>query len=146
MAAAASRPRAAGRPAARSVLPLLAVLLVAANLRAPISAVGPVLPEIGRDTALAHWQLGLLSSLPVAAFAVCSPFGHRLAQRFGTDRTLVGALLVLGLGTVLRSTLRRHGLTRCCWVGPSCSAPPSPWATCSCRWWCDATSLGACRR
>lgn len=104
MAAGASRPRAAGRPLARSVLPLLAVLLIAANLRAPISAVGPVLPEIGRDTAMTPWQLGLLSSLPVAAFAVCSPFGHRLAQRLGTDRALVGTLLVLGLGTVLRST------------------------------------------
>ena len=104
MAAEASRPSETKRFARRSVLALLAVLLVAANLRAPISAVGPVLPDIGRDTGMAPWQLGSLSSLPVAAFAVCSPFGHRLAQRFGTDSVLIGALLVLGVGTVLRST------------------------------------------
>lgn len=103
MAAEASRPYEIKRYACRSVFALLAVLFVAANLRAPISAVGPVLPNIGRDTGMAPWQLGLLSSLPVAAFAICSPFGHRLAQRFGTDRILVAALLVLGLGTALRS-------------------------------------------
>lgn len=91
------------RSTLRVVLPLLAVLLVAANLRAPVSAVGPVLPEIGDETGLPPWMLGVLSSLPVAAFSACSSFGHRLARRLGTDRVLIVALLVLGAGMLLRS-------------------------------------------
>lgn len=104
MAADSSRSAVAPRAVVRRVLPLLAVLLLAANLRAPIAAVGPVLPEIGEDTGMAPWLLGVLSALPVAAFAACSPFGHRLASRIGIDRVLVVALLVLGAGTLLRST------------------------------------------
>lgn len=82
---------------------LLGVLVVAANLRALISAVGPVLPVIGEDTGMSPVQLGVLAAAPVAAFAAVSPLVHRLAQRFGVNRTLFGSLLLLAAGTVLRS-------------------------------------------
>ncbi|MGY1719089.1 MFS transporter [Blastococcus sp. SYSU DS0552] len=82
---------------------LVGVLAVAINLRALISAVGPVLPFIGEDTGMSPVQLGVLAAAPVAAFAVVSPLVHALASRFGVDRTLFGSMLVLGAGTVIRS-------------------------------------------
>jgi CP family cyanate transporter-like MFS transporter len=79
------------------------VLLVAANLRAVIAAVGPVLPTVAADTQLSPSALGALLALPVAAFAVFSPMVHTVAARFGTDRTVFGALALLAVGTVVRS-------------------------------------------
>jgi MFS transporter, CP family, cyanate transporter len=91
-----------GRAASYGLL-LLSVLLVAANLRAVIAAVGPVLPTVAADTKLSPTSLGVLVALPVAAFALFSPMVHTVAARFGTDRTIFGALALLVGGTVLRS-------------------------------------------
>lgn len=101
-----TRPATDGRPVRRALssgLLLVSVLLVAANLRAVIAAVGPVLPTIADDTGLSPTALGVLVALPVAAFAVFSPMVHRVAARFGTDRTVLVALAMLTVGTVVRS-------------------------------------------
>lgn len=82
---------------------LVGVLVLAANLRAVISAVGPVLPVIGEDTGMSPAGLGVLAAAPVAAFAVVSPLVHGLAQRFGVERTLFGSMLLLAAGTLIRS-------------------------------------------
>ncbi len=72
----------------------MGVLVVAANLRAVISAVGPVLPVIGDDTGMSSSELGFLAAAPVVSFALVSPVVHAAAQRFGTDRTLLGSAAV----------------------------------------------------
>lgn len=82
---------------------VLTVLLVAANLRPAITVVGPVLDRIGEDTGMAPAALGVLGAVPVFAFGVVSPLVHRLSERWGLERTILGALIVLGLGTALRS-------------------------------------------
>ncbi len=84
-------------------LPLVGVLVVAANLRALISAVGPVLPVIGDDTGMSPSQLGLLAAAPVVSFALVSPVVHASAQRFGTDRTLFWSMGLLAAGSMIRS-------------------------------------------
>lgn len=82
---------------------MLAVLLLAANLRAPITAVGPVLGEVRASLGLSAGIGGLLTSLPLLAFAALSPFAPALGRRFGLERVLFGALLLLAGGMVLRS-------------------------------------------
>lgn len=84
-------------------LAVLGVLLLAANLRAPITAVGPVLAEIRQTLGLSAWVGGLLTSLPLLAFAALSPFAPALGRRFGLERVLFGALLLLAGGIALRS-------------------------------------------
>lgn len=79
------------------------MLLVAANLRAAITSVGPVVNRIGDSTGLSSTALGLLGAMPLLTFAVVSPTVHRLSRRFGSDRTVFGALVVLVAGTVIRS-------------------------------------------
>jgi CP family cyanate transporter-like MFS transporter len=44
----------------------------------------------------------LLTTLPVVCLGAFSPLAPRLAQRIGTERTLLGVLVLLALGTALR--------------------------------------------
>jgi CP family cyanate transporter-like MFS transporter len=96
---AVTRPAASLRPA----LILTGLLLVAANLRAGITTVGPVLEEIQRDLALSSLTASILISLPLVAFAVISPVAPGLARRLGLERALGGGLAVLAAGLVVRS-------------------------------------------
>jgi MFS transporter, CP family, cyanate transporter len=82
---------------------LVAVLLVAACLRSAITAVGPLLGRIGLDTGLSDTALGLLSALPLLAFALVSPIVKRPAQRLGTERFIGLALLGIAIGVAVRS-------------------------------------------
>lgn len=81
---------------------VLGIVLIASNLRAPITAVGPVVKNIRQDTGLSNTLTGLLTTLPLLAFALVSPFAPRLARRFGVEKTLLGGLVVLGVGVVVR--------------------------------------------
>ena len=77
---------------------LFGVLLVASNLRLPITSIGPVIQNIGTDWQLGSSALGLLTTLPLLAFALISPLTPPLAQRFGLNRTLAGCLVLIILG------------------------------------------------
>ena len=88
----------------RAGLLLVGVLLLGANLRAGITAVGPVLPDIEQQGGLTGFEASLLVSLPLIAFAVISPFAPRLAESLGLERVLGLALAVLALGIIIRST------------------------------------------
>lgn len=85
--------------------PLLgvAVLLVALNLRGPIVAVAPVVDAIRADLGVSAAVAGLLTSLPVLAFAVAAPPASWMIGRLGPERAMLIGLAVLGTGTVLRS-------------------------------------------
>ncbi|MEV7803125.1 MFS transporter [Microbispora sp. NPDC088329] len=94
----------AKRPAGRSGRALLVwgLLVVAANLRPSLTAVGPLLDRVQADLGLTPAVAGLLSTLPLLAFAVISPLVPRLAARWGPERLLWGALMVLTLGIAIR--------------------------------------------
>jgi MFS transporter, CP family, cyanate transporter len=80
-----------------------AVAVVAFNLRPAITSVAPVLVEIQRSTGLSSTVAGLLTTVPVLAFGICSPFAPALGRRFGMEATLVGALALLVVGILARS-------------------------------------------
>jgi CP family cyanate transporter-like MFS transporter len=91
-------------PGARSgVWLLVGVLLVAANLRAALTGVGPLLPGIEASTGLSGTWTGLLSTLPLLTFAATSPLVGRNAHRRGAPRVLVISLAVLAAGLLVRS-------------------------------------------
>ncbi|MGC5166224.1 MFS transporter [Luteimicrobium sp. DT211] len=93
---------------------LVTVLVVAANLRGAITAVGPVIDDLGADTGLSAGALGLLGAVPLLTFAVVSPLVHALARRTGTEPAVGIALFVLAAGTTLRSVTAVPGSL---WVG-----------------------------
>jgi MFS transporter, CP family, cyanate transporter len=88
---------------ARRVLLVVGFLLIAANLRAALTSVGPLLETIRRDIGLTAGEAGFIGTLPVLTFAAVSPQVPRLARRLGVDQMLWVAMLVLATGIVLRS-------------------------------------------
>ena len=92
---------AAGGPDRR----LLAVGIVGSAfcLRLVFASLSVRLPEVALATGLAPWQVGLLTTLPVLCLGVFAPLAPRLARRWGMERSLFGALLVIALGTACRA-------------------------------------------
>lgn len=88
-------------PGARFVLGA-SLVLIAFNLRPLFSSLSVLLPEVMQETGLSTTGASLLTTLPVLCLGLFAPFAPKLAQRFGAERTLLGALLLLALGTGLR--------------------------------------------
>lgn len=81
----------------------IAVAVVAFNLRPALTSVAPVLSEIQRATGLSSAEAGLLTTIPVLAFGAFSPLAPWLGRRFGMEAALVGSLVLLVLGILVRS-------------------------------------------
>src|SRR5699024_8982283 len=81
----------------------IGIIIVGANLRAPLTSVGTVISFIREDLSLSHTVAGFITTLPLLAFALVSPFAPKLSEKFGMERTIFYSLLVLFLGIVLRS-------------------------------------------
>ena len=88
----------------RRALVLVAIVLLAANLRPAITSVAPLIERIRADAGVSNGVAGLLTALPLLAFAALSPVAPRLARRFGAERVLIGSMLALGGGILLRSS------------------------------------------
>ena len=87
----------------RGLLLVLAIVLLAANLRPALTSVAPLIGQIRTDTGVSHGVAGLLTALPLLAFALLSPVAPRLSRRFGMERALLASLLVLAGAILLRS-------------------------------------------
>ena len=81
----------------------IGIILVGANLRAPLTSVGSLIPMIRDDLAISHALAGTITTLPLLAFAFLSPFAPKIAQRIGMERTIFLSLLVLLTGIISRS-------------------------------------------
>jgi CP family cyanate transporter-like MFS transporter len=84
----------------RQLLVLVGIVLLAFNLRPAAVSVGPVLEEVTEGLGMSHSTAGLLTSLPVLAFAVFGAASPWAARRFGVHRVTAVSLLavVVGLG------------------------------------------------
>ncbi|ASK64387.1 MFS transporter [Virgibacillus phasianinus] len=85
------------------VLLVIGIIFVAFNLRPAITSVGPVIGIIRDDIGLSNWSVGLLTSLPLIAFACMSPLAPRLGNRYSNERTLLMGLILLFIGLMIRS-------------------------------------------
>jgi len=79
------------------------ILLIATSLRVTFTGAAPLLDAIRTDYALTTAQTGLLTTLPLLAFALISPLAAGLARRIGMERSLMIALLLIIAGIALRS-------------------------------------------
>ncbi len=83
-------------------LPVALLWLAGNALRLTILAVPPVIALIRDDFALNATQVGLLSSIPPALFAIAALAGSLLVARLGIMGALVGGLLIIAVGSALR--------------------------------------------
>jgi MFS transporter, CP family, cyanate transporter len=82
---------------------LAVILLVSAlNLRMAVAALSPVLDTVQRDLGLSSTVAGLLSTVPVICFGLFALATPRLIRRFGMERLLVLAMVVITAGIALR--------------------------------------------
>lgn len=84
-------------------LVLTGIVLLSFNLRPTAVSVGPVLEELRESLHMSASQAGLLTSLPVLAFAVFGAMAPRFAARVGLHRAALTAVFAVILGLVGRS-------------------------------------------
>ena len=84
-------------------LVLLGIGVLAFNLRPAAVSVGPVLDEIRDGLTMSGAEAGVLTSLPVIAFAVFGAAAPRLAALLGPHRLTLGSLLAVAVGLWGRS-------------------------------------------
>ena len=82
---------------------IIGIILLASNLRAPFTTVGPLISSIRDSLAISNTVAGALTTLPLLAFAFVSPFAAKLSRRFGMERTIFASLILLTIGIGLRS-------------------------------------------
>ena len=104
-------------------------------LRLVFASLSVRLPEVVSATGLQPWQVGVLTTLPVLCLGLCAPLTPLLARRWGTERSLFGALLVIALGTALRVL----GPVWRCSHFPCWPAVQSQWPMFFCRRWSKGT-------
>src|SRR5699024_8091775 len=85
------------------VILVAGIVTVAFNLRPAITSVGPLIGTIRDDIGLANWNVALLTSLPLIAFAIMSPIAPKLANKLTNEVTLTLGLFMLIVGVSLRS-------------------------------------------
>lgn len=92
------------------LLTVLALALVALNLRPALSSLSTVLPEVMQTLGIGATTASLLTMAPVLCLGLFGFITPRLDARFGSERTVIGALLVLTTGIALRSIPAFPGL------------------------------------
>ncbi|MBI6906843.1 CynX/NimT family MFS transporter [Pseudomonas palleroniana] len=97
-------------PVSRPWLLLLGLVLVALNLRPALSSLSPLLNDVSASLGLSAAKAGLLTTLPVLCLGLFAPTAPILARRFGAERVVLGVLLMLAAGILLRSSLGEVGL------------------------------------
>lgn len=95
-----SVPPSAGR---RNLLLIAGILLIATTLRVTFTGAAPLLDAIRSEYGLTTAQTGLLTTLPLLAFGLVSPLAAGVARRFGIERSLLLAMILICLGVGLRS-------------------------------------------
>ncbi len=79
------------------------ILMIATTLRVTFTAAAPLLDAIRAEYGLTTAQTGMLTTLPLLAFALISPLAAGVARRFGMERSLFAAMVLICLGIGIRS-------------------------------------------
>ena len=81
---------------------VLAILLLAINMRAPIIGFGAVAKLVQQDLGLTTKTIGLIGTIPVMAFASSSFVAPMLSRRIGLENTMILATSLLAIGIFVR--------------------------------------------
>lgn len=85
------------------LLLIAGILMIATTLRVTFTGAAPLLDMIRHDYGLTTAQTGLLTTLPLLAFALISPLAAGVARKIGMERSLFIAMLLICVGIGIRS-------------------------------------------
>ncbi|MGQ9010241.1 CynX/NimT family MFS transporter [Bacillus stercoris] len=89
---------------------IIGIILIGANLRASLTSVGPLIAAIRDDLGISNALAGVITTIPLLAFAFLSPFASHLARCFSMELTLLMSLVVLTIGIGIRSFVGKETL------------------------------------
>ncbi|MGE6256423.1 CynX/NimT family MFS transporter [Heyndrickxia sporothermodurans] len=84
------------------ILLIIGIICIGANLRAPLTSVGPLVSSIRDSLGISNTIAGTLTTLPLLAFAILSPFAPKLSRKFGMESVLFLSLISITIGIMLR--------------------------------------------
>lgn len=82
---------------------IIAIIFFATTVRTPITGVGTIISYIQNDLGISYTVAGFLTTIPLLAFAVVSPFAPKIARKWSMEYTLFYSLILLSVGIILRS-------------------------------------------
>lgn len=86
------------------------IILTACNLRAPITSIGSLINTISMELGLSSAVSGLLTTIPLLAFAVISPVVVCISRKTGAGNLLMLSLIFVNVGIAMRSFGGNAGL------------------------------------
>ncbi|WP_120512288.1 MFS transporter [Photobacterium salinisoli] len=84
------------------ILFLTSLTLTALMMRAPLTSISPILEDISRALSLSSQSAGLLTTIPLLAFAFFSPLAALTASKIGIEKGIFLGLIAVALGIGLR--------------------------------------------
>jgi MFS transporter, CP family, cyanate transporter len=81
------------------------IVALALNLRAAITSLPPIFPELQHALGLSGQQITVLATIPVLCFGVFPVIAAPLSRRFGEERVLGVSLGLVAAGLILRGAL-----------------------------------------
>jgi CP family cyanate transporter-like MFS transporter len=84
---------------------VVGILVLAFNLRAAVTSLPPLFPELSSSLGLSSAAIAALAATPVLCFAAFSGVAAPLSRRYGEERVLLAALALLVVGLVGRGAL-----------------------------------------
>ncbi len=79
------------------------IMLMSLSLRGPVVGIAPLIEFIEQDLHLSSSQSGLLTALPLLAFAIFAPAAAWLSRHQGIEKTLFIGAISIAVGMILRS-------------------------------------------
>jgi CP family cyanate transporter-like MFS transporter len=98
-----ARTEGAGRAASSAILPLLAIIATAVNLRTAVTGFSPLLEIIGDDLGFGPALYGLFGTIVTASFAVFGFVAAAVSRRWGLEVTIAAATLLTAVGVLTRA-------------------------------------------
>lgn len=78
------------------------IVMLGVVMRAPFTALPSILTDIATSLGVEVSSLGILTSIPLIMFALCSSLAPKLAAKFGMEKLMALVLLVMVLGSGMR--------------------------------------------
>ena len=91
------------KPMAGRVLLAVSIVLVAFNMRAALSSIGPVLPEAMQGTGLSPVESSLLTTAPIVLLGLFGLLAPWFVRRLGSERAVLVFMLLLAVGLAVRA-------------------------------------------
>ncbi len=89
---------------------ILAIIIITINMRSPIFSVSSLLPMISSHFDLTKFMSGLITTIPLAAFAIVSPFVPWIFRKIGMGYTMLAGFILIFAGMLIRSFAGLPGL------------------------------------